>query len=242
MSYTMSKTDLFKDYSLLFGSNIVCSVDFLRNLPPSELKAVYRKKAFETHPDRAKALGKIEAELDQRFKEVVLAYERLNLFIQGNKGYVLNDGVTTQNNKEKTNRQEREEEVSEYFYRGCVPKRKLLIGQYLYYSGLISLRTLINSILWQRRQRPLIGQIAVDWGILTPDDINKILVERSHNDKFGEYAYSEGYITYFELLALLGKQYRLQRPLGEYFIKQGILCTEELDRMVERLRMWNRGI
>ncbi len=240
MPYNLSRTKLFNDYYLLFGLNAWDSIDYLRTLLPSELKFAYRKKAFETHPDRAKSLGKVQAEMDERFREVATAYERLSSFIQSNKVSVPNDRISTKKNTNKTaTTQKREKKASDHFYKGYIPKRKLLIGQFLYYSGIITWRTLFKAINWQRRQRPLIGQIARDWGMLSRDDIKNILKERNHKEYFGEYAKRKGYITHFEFLALLGKQHMLQRPIGEYFIKQGFLSSKDMGNIVERLRIHN---
>jgi len=46
MSYTTSKTNLIKDCSLLFDSEIFNYVDFLNSLSSSVLKSAYRKKAY----------------------------------------------------------------------------------------------------------------------------------------------------------------------------------------------------
>ncbi len=240
MPYTISRKNLVKDYYLLFGLNDWYSIDLLKSLLPSELKSAYRKKAFETHPDRAKSLGKVQVEMDKRFREVITAYERLSTFIQGNNVSVLTCKSPTQKNSNKaTTRQKAERKASSHFYKGYIPKRKLLIGQFLYYSGIISWITLSKAIVWQRKQRPLIGQIARNWGMLSTDDIKEILTGRSYKEYFGEYARRKGYITHFEFLALIGKQHKLQLPIGEYFIKQGIFSTNGMDRMIERLRIHN---
>jgi len=247
MSYLLTKEMLFDDCRLLFGPHIESSMDFLRNLPQSELKAIYRKRAFETHPDRAMALGEIESKLNDRFKKVILAYERLNYFIQNSKRTVLvSNGQTVQRNQ-KNNANQRKQECRknarnitlDYFYKGYIPKRKLFIGQYLYYSGIISWNTLFDAICWQRKQRPLMGQIAMDWGILNEYEVKRILKGRNHNERFGEYAYRNGYITYFELLALRGRQLQFQQPIGKYFIQQRILCPREMEKMAKNLRLWN---
>ncbi len=241
MQYTVSRKDIARDYYLLFGLNTWNPISLLKNLPPSELKAAYRKRALETHPDRAKSLGKVTFGMDKRFKKVTTAYERLSSYIQGNNVSVLTCKTPTRKNSNKTTViQKTERKASDHFCKeGYIPKRKLLIGQYLYYSGIISWRTLFKAIAWQRKQRPLIGQIALDWGILSADDIKEILTGRSYKEYFGEYARRKGYITYFEFLALIGKQHKLQLPIGEYFIKQGILSTKGMDRMIERLRTHN---
>ena len=50
-------------------------------------------------------------------------------------------------------------------YRGTIPARKLRIGHYLYFSGLISWESLIKALVWQRRQRPRLGLVStvMDW-------------------------------------------------------------------------------
>jgi hypothetical protein len=241
MPYTVSsRKNIARDYYLLFGLNTWNPIDLLKKLPPSELKVAYRKKALETHPDRAKSLGKVQVEMDKRFREVITAYERLSSYIQGNNVSVLTCKSPTQKNSNNaTTRQKAERKDSGHFYKGYIPKRKLLIGQFLYYSGIISWITLSKAIVWQRKQRPLIGQIARNWGMLSTDDIKEILTGRSYKEYFGEYARRKGYITHFEFMALIGKQHKLQLPIGEYFINQGILSTKGMDRTIERLRIHN---
>ena len=266
MAYTITRTNLINDCYLLFGSEIFNYVDFLRGLSPSELKTAYRKKAFETHPDRARTLGKNEDKMYDRFKEVITAYERLNSVVQGGKIFILRDEVPKKENAARTNRhtqtrqkstsgfsytgnvrkskhtQMAKRSASDRFYNGNVPKRELLIGQFLYYSGLISWKTLFDAVYWQRKRRPIIGKIALDWGILTSDDIKRILTERNHKEHFGEYALRNGFITHFEHLAIIGRQKKLQPPIGEYFIQQGILANTELRKMIESLKIHNRKV
>jgi curved DNA-binding protein CbpA len=263
MAYTISKTNLINDCYLLFGSNIFNYIDFLKGLSPSELKTAYRKKAFETHPDRARTLGKNEDTMDYRFKKVITAYERLNSVVQGGKIYILGDEVPKKENATRTNhhKQTRQKSTSGFsytgnvrkskhaqvsrksasdcFYNGYVPKRELLIGQFLYYSGFISRKTLFDAIYWQRKRRPIIGKIALDWGILSSDDIKKILTERNYKEHFGEYALRNGFITHFEHLAIIGRQRKLQPPIGEYFIQHGVLANTELKKMIESLKTHN---
>ena len=43
--------------------------------------------------------------------------------------------------------------ASGYHYRGALPHRRLLLGEFLFYSGLINWDSLIKAIVWQRRQR-----------------------------------------------------------------------------------------
>lgn len=241
MGFLISNKDYSNDCRLLFGSNIGQSYDFLKGLLQSELKSAYRKRAFETHPDRAKVLGKPGSEMDERFREVSMAFERLDSYVQNHKGRVRNYGVVNRKkNKETTQCDKKRKDTSDHFYKGNIPGKKLLTAQFLYYSGLISWETFIKAIIWQRRQRPLVGKIALGWHMLSEDDINKILKDKDCNERFCESALHKGYINHFEFAALIGKQRMLQRPIGEYFIQRKIFCTEEMDKMIKSLHKHNK--
>ncbi|MDP6924188.1 MAG: hypothetical protein R2568_02880 [Candidatus Scalindua sp.] len=129
--------------------------------------------------------------------------------------------------------------ISDRYFTGNVPKRELLIDQFLYCSGLISWNALTQAIVWQRRQRPIIGKIAQDWGILSSEEIQRILKERSYKDQFGEYAHRNGYITKFQHLAIVGKQKKMQPPIGRYFVQQGLLRNYDIKKMTENLKIHN---
>jgi hypothetical protein len=114
-----------------------------------------------------------------------------------------------------------------------------MFGQFLYYSGLISWRTFIEAICWQRRQRPLIGQIAVSWGLISTRDVTRILNVRTFDEKFCECALRGGFISSFQQLALVGKQRKLQRPFGEFFVETGILSPPEVMKMAQKQQIHN---
>lgn len=48
-------------------------------------------------------------------------------------------------------------------------------------------------------------------------------------EPFGEYALRSGFLTRHQLLAAIGRQGRLQRRIGEYFVEQGLLDARALD-------------
>jgi len=237
--------DLLNAYHLIFGSAGGVSIDILRHLHPSALKTAYRRKAFETHPDRSLVVGKMENEMSNCFVELTLAYETLQSALKAfhSNGVEYDYHIKREFNKRATNTVNRND-TADLFYKGRLPKRKLLIGQFLYYSGIVSWKRLIEAISWQKMHRPPIGQIALKWGILSEHDIQAILkqrsLERNFHKRFGEYAWRKGYITSYELLALLGKQRMLHRPIGEYFIEKRILPADNMDRMIEKLRIHNR--
>jgi len=239
----LSIPEVFDACGLLFGSKVEISIDFLKYLELSGLRSAYRKKALETHPDRAKALGRDEAKMNDRFREVTLAYERLIPIVR-NKGAVPLRGqsIAKINNEKANAKRQAKKDFSELFYTKEIPKRELLLGQFLYYSGLISWRTLIRAITWQRRQRPLIGQIALEWEMISRHEIQRILMWKKLRGKFGERAIRLGYLSRFQLLALLGKQRNLQCPIGEFFLNEGILRFQDMEVMTERQKIHNRNV
>jgi len=225
---------------VLFGPEVEASVDFLKYLQPEGLKSAYRKKAFETHPDCSNAFQKEERYINDPFIEATLAYKKLLPLVGGNTPFQLEGRPKKSGYYQKTT--QRKKDFSQPAYSRSIPNRKLLIGQFLYYSGLISWQTLVDAIVWQRRQRPRIGEIALEWRMLTDMDVKRILRWKGLNEKFGERAVLLGYISRFELMALLGKQRTLKYPIGEYFVRHKILHTRDIEFMVERHRTHNEKI
>lgn len=90
----VSRQDLFKACESLFGTDIDVSVEFLRYLKPAGVKAAYRKKALETHPDRAAVMDGKADFMEDRFKEIGLAYQLLREFLAAPWNYSLNERGT----------------------------------------------------------------------------------------------------------------------------------------------------
>jgi hypothetical protein len=90
----------------------------------------------------------------------------------------------------------------------------------------------VEAVAWQRRQRPAIGRIAVEWGHLSDDEVREILEQRrregSGDEPFGEFARRRGFLSSAQLLALLGRQRRLQRRIGQFFVEAGIVTEGEI--------------
>ncbi|MEE9913370.1 MAG: DnaJ domain-containing protein [Deltaproteobacteria bacterium] len=240
----VSRQDLFKACESLFGTDIDVSVEFLRYLKPSGVKAAYRKKAMETHPDRAVVMdGKADFMAD-RFKEISLAYQMLQEFLSAPWKYSLTEKGTLYQRKQPPVRPAARRSTAspkvEPLYAGRMPQRRLLFGQYLYYSGQISLSTLIKAIVWQRLQRPSVGAIAVSWGWLEGADILDILRSRKYGEKFGECALRQGLLSRHQLTRLLEKQKMVQPPIGKYFIEQNILTSAQVFKLIVEMKVHNK--
>lgn len=240
----VSKQDLFKACESLFGTDIDVSVEFLRYLKPAGVKAAYRKKAMETHPDRAIIVAGKSDFLEERFKEVNLAYQLLQEFLAAPWKYSLDErGILYERKPAPPRPAARKKGASqkvETLYAGRIPARRLLFGQYLYYAGHISLSTLIKAIVWQRLQRPSVGAIAVSWGWIEGSDIIDILRRRKYGEKFGECAVRLGLLSRYQLVCLLDKQRMAQPQIGKYFIEQDILSSTEVFKRIVDMKMHNK--
>ncbi|MGA3209087.1 MAG: J domain-containing protein [Syntrophales bacterium] len=254
-----TSSDLYRACNILFGTDANVSGDFLKYLKASRLKRAYRKRAFETHPDRATALAESPLSLAERFREVNLAYNQLNTFLECAWRYSHSGCVAHRaHDYESARRRQRTHEshdqrrtgssahrsryqgVSEHLWQGGLPRKQLLLGRFLYYSGIISMKNLIEAIVWQKSKRPMVGNIAVRWDWLDQNDIRSIISMRRTGEKFCECALRCGYISSYQLTILLARQRMLQPLIGSFFIDRKIIAPHEMERIVEQFHTHNR--
>jgi len=245
METVVSTSQLYKACHVLFGPEVDLSVDFLRYLQIPGLKAVYRKKALETHPDRAIALDRPPDDLEAQFKAVNAAYQELHQYLENPQGFkLIEDSSPKARSRPKAKTRKANPAAAEGFrrpvFKGAVPKRELLFGQYIYYFGCISYRQLIDAIIWQKIQRPLIGNLAVRSRLLDEQEVRQILQDRRWGEKFGETALRGGYLTPEQVKNILRRQKILQPRIGKYFVEKKILPATLVERMAEELRRHNR--
>lgn len=256
----VSRQDLFNACESLFGTDVDVTVEFLRYLKPAGVKAAYRKKALETHPDRAAVVSGDPDYLEKRFKEINLAYQLLLDFLAHPWKYSLDEKGTLYVKKPPPRATRpfrpagpvvrpapRAKSAKPYphihpepFYAGRMPQRRLLFGQYLYYSGQVSLSTLIKAIVWQRLQRPSLGAMAMSWGWLQGADILDILRCRRYGEKFGECAMRLGRLSRYQVSKLLEKQKAIQPLIGKYFIDQNIITSAQAFKRVVDMKIHNK--
>ena len=251
MESEIHTSQLFNACHVLFGTEIDVSLDFIRYLQMPGLKAAFRKKALETHPDRAVTLSIQTIDLEKQFKEVNAAYRDLLVYLENPMQFRLIDDSLR---KERYGRppathtwpQHRPKPYNWGFEKSRrppqkenIPLRTFLFGRYLFYHDLISYKQLIDAIIWQKVQRPLIGNLAQKWNWLKQEEIGDILKQRQLGERFGECALRRHYLTSYKLSVLLGRQRLLQPRIGQYFVNMRILKATEIERMAENLRRHN---
>jgi curved DNA-binding protein CbpA len=235
----LPEKQLLHSCRILFGPEVQVTPQFLVYLQPAGVKTAYRKLAMETHPDRACYTGVDEAILEERFKEVNRAYEEIFSYVREPDRYILTmpPGSFYRSDRPAT---KPPSSKHPYFHKGEIPSRRIFIGQYLYYSGVISMRQMWGAVGWQKIQRPRLGDIARNLRWLTPLDIQYFLRHRHRGELFGEFALRTGLLSGYQLLVLLGRQKKLQPRIGDYFIERGILLPKRLDAVEAALKEHNR--
>jgi hypothetical protein len=232
------------------------------------LKATYRRRAMETHPDRARSIGRPERELAREFKAVADAYRVLSIVggapLPRRRATPAPPWATprpARASRASSRTGERRPQPGPSAPRPApaaraagprvrvgirpqdLPRRRLRFAEYLYYSGRIGWNDLVESIAWQRAQRPPLGRIAVDFGYLAPEEVSLLLDRRraaaATGTPFGEWALREGFLTPFQLLAVVGQQAKLQRPIGQFFVECGLLDLDDIELVRRRILRHN---
>ncbi len=250
----ITENEIIQACRTLFGKKVDISRDFLyKYIQPSGVKSAYRKKAKENHPDLfASDPLPVQQKQTALFRDILQAYDVLNLFFeQREKNGWKPAAASPQARAEKreapppraSSPHQEEHRGDDIYYKGSVPQRTLQIGRYLYYRGKISFGALINALMWQRKQRPSIGEIAVQWGLLDAEAVTRIFNVCGGKPKlFGEKAVELGLLTIFQVNTILLYQRSQQLWLGHYFVRNNILTATELDRLVQELKEHNAGI
>ncbi len=258
-----SRIELYKAFRALFDPERA-SEKALSELTADAVQASYRKRAFEVHPDRAAALGLSPTLATDRLRRVTEARGLLLAHLAATAPAApmvfvsappLADeprpftptpftsmplGATAElEDVALGEASSGTPEGPRRLHVGAVPTRRLLLGQFLYYSGKVSWRELVEAVLWQRALRPRLGELLVRLGMLSAEQVDELLVARGKRSTLGARAVQEGLLDDRQLRRVVSLQQRLQRPLGGYFVEAGILRNAELRSLVRHQQQHN---
>ena len=267
MSGPVYSQPLRSAYALLFGAPATATERAgFALISELELKEAWRRRVFAVHPDRARILGRSEAELAAECVSLNDAYALLNSYRDAPEAVgpsvprsprgassappvapmkPLRPEVQTRPvppvPPAKTGRSVRHDggQRADLFWTGSVPHRTLRFSEYMYYTGAISYQALVSSLGWQRIERPRFGAVAIDLGHLSLVDIHEILaVQRtSLPSLFGAVAAVERLLTAHQAALIAAKQRTLGPQIGQYFLECGALDRQGLTRaMVDQGR------
>ncbi|MBN1984575.1 MAG: hypothetical protein JW795_23815 [Chitinivibrionales bacterium] len=118
--------------------------------------------------------------------------------------------------------------TKDLYYKGKVLPKRMRFGTFLYYRGIISYFSLMESLAWQKNQRPLLGQIAMQIGYLTPKHFAEILMYVKNGYSFGEIARKKHYLSNDTILKIVQAQAKYNCKIGTYFIEQKMLTDDKV--------------
>jgi len=221
---------------------------FLGHLEESGLRSAWRLKALQTHPDRT--VDKLAKQRrTQSFIEARRAYVLLRDYLQ-RRGNPLEPAAAWTRHPpppapapRPPHRPRPHRSTARRRGDPCaaphLPRRRLRIGEYLYHSRAISFSSLIQAILWQRRQRDRFCEIVRRWGYLSDSGVELLLSRRHPHEQVGATARRLRLLTTFQVRTVLVFQQSRQEPLGRFFIQRGLLTPAALALLLRRFESHN---
>lgn len=233
----VTETEVFHACRTLFGPDLQLNREFLSYLQPAGVRSAYRKKAKATHPDRfALSAGTTRSKQNRLFQDLNQAHETVQSYLKQRKLL----GATSGSYSKPTYSRRRQDPPRRHSQRGPLPSRPLQFGLFLYYLGVIPFNAVISAIIWQRQQRPIIGEIAKRWGWLDDKKIGQIINHRGGAFKFGERAEKLGLLSPLQVRTLLFHQRSRQQQMGHYFVSQGYFDETTLNQLLLQLAEHNQ--
>jgi len=214
---------------LLLGTDVLP-----RDLDAVRLRKAYRRMAILTHPDTRRQKGGPD------FRRVREAFDELTRYVGQIEVSRVRRG--TRQPPPRTHAasapqppRARAVEPVIWYWKGKIPSRPLLMGEFLFYSGLIPWNLLIKAIVEQKRSRPNLGQLACRLGLLTPERLSAALRKRRQGEKLGGALVRLAVLDRPTVDRLLVEQRLLQRPLGWHIVQMGCLPMSEIPAFLGRL-------
>lgn len=234
---TTGQVALIEACRVLFGRDFDPS--FLGHLQEGGLKAAWRVKALETHPDRSahRRSGHHDA---GDFIAARRAYALLQDHL-GRRGVRSAPAAHRPSRTAAAGRPARPapRPRGPHGAAALVPRRRLRLGEFLYHSRVIPFSTLIEALIWQRRQRDRFCEICRRWGHLSEAQVRLLLAERLPHEQVGATAQRLRLLTSFQVRTILAFQRSRQQPIGRYFVSHGHCSPAALAALIGRLERHN---
>jgi hypothetical protein len=249
---SLEKILLERDLSLVLGKAFrFHSADSIL-LDPAILKRAFRRRAHELHPDKAVARGLDPEYLSDRFRDLQEAFLRALGGMESG-AYFRMSAISRPSNAAhaasaakpasyQRASQRPGADILRFFHSGAIPRMRLRIAQYLYYTRRIDWETLVKSLAWQFHFRSKLGELGVELGYLQPSQVLDILRSKRLDETFGAAALRSGCLDQYRLSVLLGRQRLLGLPIGRYFLDNGFIGEAGLEEALKALCAHNRSI
>ena len=191
MSILPHREEIKKAFFTLFGPQITFSDAVLNYIQPSGIKSAFREQVKVFHPDLAAKGGISEAEAKTKFQELYSAY-RLLLDMKTSRmshTFFKHCTATSTTGTHRQYAQGKAPGSGDFYYSGSfLPNYPLRLGEFLFYSKVISWCTLIAAIVYKRKaDDKKMGQYFLQNDIITEKDLFRYLsLQKSHNRRIEE--------------------------------------------------------
>ena len=241
--------DLLEACRLLFGTRLDPS--FLEHVQESGLRTAWRRAALRTHPDRSTdRAAKIRD--NDRFIEARRAYGLLQEYLcrrgaHRERAAARAPGAGPNRTAQRPPPRPRHprpapQRPSEHRTAAAVPRRRLRLGEFLYHSRVITFSALVETLVFQRRQRERFCEVVLRWGYLSTVQVETLLARRLPLERIGETALRLRLLTTPQVRLVLTFQRMQQEPLGKFFVRRGLLTARRLDEQLHRLTCHNASL
>ncbi|MGA2642236.1 MAG: hypothetical protein ABSG21_15185 [Spirochaetia bacterium] len=240
--------------ALLLGSSTRrLNAAVLLQLDAATVRRAWRVLAVSSHPDAARRGVARSGTYDgRRFIEASRAYELLMGYLlsrpaplspgarpsRPRAGHAASYGTA-----EKRAAGERwsatEKRGGALYYRGPVPRRRLRLAEFLYYSGRVSWQSLISAVVWQRNAQPRFGELARELRSISSQDLAQILASRQRHEQTGETAQRLRLLTGAQVDRILRMQRARRRLIGRYFMEKESMTSAMLVSILHELYRHN---
>jgi hypothetical protein len=220
--------DALRACRLLFAVSVGEAAGVLAELDAVNVKRAYRRAARRTHPDLFGHLPERErARKAEAFIRAAEAYRILAAFVEEARAPLGSPDTSRRDSPESSHR-----DAGRQTHGGHrpLPHRQLRLGEFLVQKGIVSPAELARALAWQREAVPRLGQIAAGWRWIGAQAVEGALADRREGEFVGALLVRHGLLTPLRLRILLRHQLRVRPPLGGYFVEQGLLTLERLER------------
>ena len=235
----ISYNDIRDAFLFMFGKRIK---DFGVYLIPDalSLRKTFYLQALHWHPDRVMVTGNDSAYSVEMFKKIHSAYEVLK-DVAGKKVKIIPRHVPERKSQSGSNSSTFNWPYASatFWNKWKMPNCRVRFAQYLFYKGVIDWNTIIDALVWQKKNRPRVGQIGLDFGYFEESTINFILSNRSLGLLFCRAAVELGFISNYQSLTMIGRQKQFNAPIGRFFTERGILSPIKLQVYLNELANYN---
>ena len=189
------------------------------------------------HPDRARINGKNEELISEQFKRLNNAYSYISPFLKS-KRYISIPYIKPYSKYQHTKHKYSRASYSSHKKR-VLPKLKLRLCRFLYHKGIINYKTIINALVWQLKNRPKVGEIALLNKFITFEKILDTIKNRKIGEKFCEAAVRLDHLNTHHVSHIFKIQNSYNAPIGKYFLEKRILTRNQLHSILLELKKHN---